>query len=118
MIILAQQFQIPGPSGSQTVVVPTVIPPELQGNLGTTGVKVFRTGLQLLFLGAVVLAVIFIIYSGIEWITSSGDPLRIQSAKKRLMYSIIGLVVVSLSFLIFNLLAAVLGKTSIQLLGG
>jgi len=98
---------LPAPSG---------IPASLQGNLGESGAKVLQTGLNLLFYGAVILAIVFIIYSGIEWITSTGDPNRIQSAKKRLLYAIVGLVVVSLAFLIFNLVAGVLGKSPGQLL--
>lgn len=117
MKYLAAGFQIPGDNGvPQTVPIPSGIPAGLQGGLQTSGKNVLTLGLNLLFYGAVILAVVMVIYSGIEWIISKGDPVRIQAAKSRLLYSIIGLVVVSMAFLIFNVLAGVLGKTTGQLL--
>ena len=100
------QFQIPG----GTLNAPTGIPPELQGGLAQSGKNILQTGLQLLFLGATLLAVIFILISGIQWITSSGDPDKISSAKKKLFYSIVGLVVVAGAFLIFNIVGSTLNK--------
>ena len=100
------QFQIPG----GTLNAPTGIPSELQGGLEQSGKNILQTGLQLLFIGATILAVIFILISGIQWITSSGDPGKISSAKKKLFYSIVGLVVVAGAFLIFNLFTSILGK--------
>lgn len=54
----------------------------------------------LVFAGA--LAVIAIIYSGIMYITSSGDPAKAESAKKNLIWAIIGVVVISLALVIVN----------------
>lgn len=116
LTMLAQQFKIPGTTGSEDVPIPSGIPSGLQGKLEDSGKHVFQTGLDLLFYGAVILATISIIYSGIQWITSSGDAGKIQRAKKRLFYAIIGLVIVVLAFLIFNIVAGVLGKSSTTLL--
>ncbi len=52
------------------------------------------------FLGAV--AVGFIIYGGITYITSSGDPQKAMKAKRILIYAIVGLVIVLLAFTIEN----------------
>lgn len=106
------QFTTPGGD----LPIPSGIPTSLQGNLEDSGSKVFQTGLDLLFYGAVILAMVSIIYSGIQWITSQGDLGKIQSAKKRLLYSVIGLCIVAGAFLIFNLVAGVLGKNSTELL--
>lgn len=59
------------------------------------------------FVGA--LAVIFIIISGIRYITSGGDPKQVEGAKKTMMYAIIGLIVVILSFFIVNFVATFAG---------
>ncbi len=48
------------------------------------------------------LAVIMIIYSGIRYVTSTGDQSRITAAKNTLMYSIVGLIVAILAFAIVN----------------
>ncbi len=98
---------LPAPSG---------LPANLQGDITTTGSKVFQTGLDLLFIVAALLAVLFVVFSGIEWVTSAGDPGKIESAKKRLFYAIVGLVVVAMAFLIFNFITGILGKNSADLL--
>lgn len=109
------QFKIPGEGGLREVPIPTGIPPELQGGLQESGKRILQTGLSLLFILAAVLAAISIIFSGIEWITSSGDPGKVASAKKRLMYSIIGLIVVAAAFLIVRIVITVLGVEGTQL---
>jgi hypothetical protein len=42
-------------------------------------------------------AVIFIIIGGIKYITSSGDPSNVSSAKRTIIYAIVGVVVVVLA---------------------
>ena len=87
------------------------------GNIPTggadTGQKILQIGLSLLFTLAVVLAVAFIIYSGIQWTMSGGDKQKIQQARLRLTFAIVGLIVVAASFFIvriaFTLLGAPLG---------
>ncbi len=61
----------------------------------------------LLFAGVV--ALILIIYSGIKFIQSKGDPQGVDSAKKTLTYAIIGLIIILLSFGILNIIAGVTG---------
>ncbi len=47
-----------------------------------------------------VLAIIFISWSGIQYITSQGDPGRVQSAKNGLRNSIVGLIISAGAFMI------------------
>lgn len=56
-----------------------------------------------------VVALIFIIWSGIQLITASGDTEKISGAKKTLTFAIIGLVFILLSFALFNGFFGVLG---------
>lgn len=44
-----------------------------------------------------VMSVIFIVYGGILYITSTGDPGRVKQAKNMIIYSLIGLAIVALS---------------------
>lgn len=96
------QFKIPTNSGQEQVVVPSGIPKQLSGGLDSSGKAFIQTGYQYLFLAALVLAVIFIIFSGIQFITSGGDSEKLAEARKRLIYSIIGLVIVLLAFVIVS----------------
>jgi hypothetical protein len=58
----------------------------------------------LTFLG--VIAVIMIIYGGMLYVTAGGAQEKVDKGKKILMYTIIGIVIIMLSFVIVN---AVLG---------
>lgn len=49
-----------------------------------------------------VVAVAFIIYAGVTFTTSAGDPTKVGRARKMLLYSIVGLIIVLLAFAIVN----------------
>jgi uncharacterized membrane protein len=52
----------------------------------------------LVFVG--VIALLFIIYAGFSFVTSGGDPKKVQGARQTMTFAIIGLIVVLLSFAI------------------
>lgn len=82
---------------------------------GGTGQKILQTGIELFFIAAVVIALIVMIFSGIQWITSGGDKQKLASARNRLVFAIIGLVVVFLAFFIIGVIGYVF---KVPLLGG
>lgn len=47
-------------------------------------------------------AVIYIIIGGVNYMTSSGDPNKTQKAKNTILYALIGLIICVLSFAIVN----------------
>ncbi|MCQ2571069.1 MAG: pilin [Candidatus Saccharibacteria bacterium] len=49
-----------------------------------------------------VVAVIFIIVGGVNYMTSQGDPGKIQKGKKTLISGIVGLIIVILAYAIVN----------------
>ena len=49
-----------------------------------------------------IVAVIFVIIGGVGYMTSAGDPAKLQKAKKTLIYACVGLVIVALSAVIIN----------------
>ncbi len=49
-----------------------------------------------------IVAVIFMIIGGVTYMTSAGDPAKLQKAKRTLIYAGIGLVIVALSAVIIN----------------
>lgn len=69
-----------------------------------------------LVLSAVV-AVFLIIYSGFQYVTSSGDKEKVDAARKRLTYAIIGLVFIIFSFTFITFLSQITGVGTNQLLG-
>lgn len=80
-----------------------------------TGAAVFQTGINLLFGLATFLAIVFLIFSGIQWMTSGGDAEKIATAKTRMKYALIGLVVVVASFFIVTTIAKIFGVSTINL---
>lgn len=64
---------------------------------------------NLLFSLATVLAVIYLMYGGIRWITSRGDRQAVDAAKKHITAAVIGLVVVVGAFFILNSVLGLLG---------
>lgn len=102
---------IPGSSGApgEQLVAPSGVPKALQGGLDTAGQSIFQTGINMVFIVAATLAVIVIMYAGIQWTMSGGDSQKIADARKRILYAVIGLVVAALAFFIVNTITVVLG---------
>jgi hypothetical protein len=91
----------------------------IQGTSGTTAINgaggmpeggpdalssIVGVGFQTLIVAAIFLALLNLIWGGFNWIMSEGDKTRIGKARERIVYSIIGLLVVFLSFLVINVI--------------
>lgn len=85
-----------GPSG-----IPT-------GGLESSGTNLIQLIISLLFTFGIILTLISIIYSGIQMIMSTGEKQKLQNSRNRLMYSIIGFIVILLAFLIRNIIVQLL----------
>lgn len=67
-----------------------------------------------LVLSAVV-AVFFIMYAAFQYATSQGDKEKVDGARKRITYAIIGLIIIFFAFGIVNVIAGITGVTPSQL---
>lgn len=70
---------------------------------GTTSFKQLALNIVnffLFFLGFI--ATIMIIYGGILYVTSGGEQEKIDKAKKILLYAIVGIIIILLSFAVVN----------------
>lgn len=88
-----------------------------QGDV-TTGEGVARLSCIWIVLGNVinaslvlagVIAVFLIVYSGVQYITSGGDKEKVDHARKRLTYAIIGLIFIFMSFFFLSLISQFTG---------
>ena len=79
-----------GCDNSSSNALPTVVQNLLNVVIGITGI----------------IAVIFIIIGGVQYMTSTGDAGKITKAKNTILYAVIGLVVVILAFAIVNFVIA------------
>ena len=64
-----------------------------------------------------VVALIMIIFSGIRYVTSGGDPKAVEGARNTLTWAIIGLVVIVLAYLIINFISVFTGVQCINFFG-
>lgn len=62
-----------------------------------------------LFLIAAFLAVAYLMYGGIKWITSRGDKMQVEAARKHIVAAVLGLVIVAGSFFALNVVFRLLG---------
>ena len=91
---------------------PLVEPPSSAVNAGTAPENVPTLVVRLLFIVAAALAVIYLILGGIRWITSRGDKVGVEAARKQIVAAIIGIVVVAGAFFILNVVFKLLGITN------
>lgn len=66
----------------------------------TTGQIIIERGIQLLFLFAILFALYHLIWGGIKWMRSEGDKQKVQAARDSIVYSVIGLLIVFLSYFV------------------
>lgn len=96
--------------GGESIQAPGGIP---SGGLSKVN-EIVRVGVTLLLIAAVIWALVFLIWGGIEWSSSSGDKEKLQKARLRLTYAIVGLLIALLSFFVLNLIGGFFGGTLIQ----
>jgi hypothetical protein len=73
----------------------------------------FANAIYWLFIMSGVVAIFFIAYGGIKYLTSSGEAKAVESARKVITWAIIGLVVIISSFMIVNVIADLTGVNCI-----
>src|SRR3989338_10858908 len=61
----------------------------------------------------IIAALAYLLYGGIKWITSGGDKAAVEAARNHIVAAIIGLIILTLSFVIVSLVMKVLGLPSL-----
>lgn len=79
-------------------------PSGLISGIGTSGnlLDFIRKALTLAITLSALVAVAFLVYSGVQYIIAAGDDSKIEKATKGITYSVVGLVVCFISALIVN----------------
>ncbi len=71
--------------------------------------KLVSNILTALFIIAIVVALIFLVWGGIKWIVSGGDKAKVEAARNTIIGGIVGLVLVFLAYFIVSLVAGLFG---------
>jgi len=104
-----------------TILGPNDKPISINGPRGiqTGGLDSAANAIRTLIAFAIVFAIVFalfmFIYAGWQWMTSAGDKQKLQQARQRITYAIIGLIVVFISFFIINILGQFFGVNLLRL---
>ena len=94
-------------AGNLTVIKPTNM------NIVDLGGAISK-GIQLMVGVAGILLFVFLVWGGIEWITSGGDKTKVENARNRITNALIGLAIVALAWAIQALLTNLFGLNSIE----
>lgn len=84
---------------NQQLVPPAGVP---TGGAGFTLNKIIGVGFDVLIVIAVILCLFYLIWGGINWIMSEGDKQKLNQAREKVLFAIIGIMVVFGAFLIIN----------------
>lgn len=87
---------------------PAIIAALSGGQTGLRGIVLTIVNFFLTFLG--LLAVIMVIYGGFLYVSSAGNEENVNKAKKILLYAVIGIVVIIVSFALVNTLLGAAGQ--------
>ncbi len=66
------------------------------------------------FVIAVILVFFYLIWGGIEWITSGGEKGKTESARNKITAAVIGLIILAAAFAILTLTLQLLGYADLQ----
>ncbi len=90
--------------------------PALQGPLSGVGGQggsalglLISNLIFLLFVGAFLMALFFLLLGGLQWITSGGDKNGLESARNKITNALIGLIIVGAVWAILMLIGKFLG---------
>lgn len=78
-------------------------------NIGT----LISAGVGLIIIIATILAFLYLVWGGVEWITSGGDKAGLEAARNRITNAFIGLVIVLAAWAIILLIQSFFGITII-----
>lgn len=105
-------LSLPGPSpGGYRIDAPGNAP---SGGLSTTGASTIQVAINLLLLASIIVFLLVFLWAAINWITSEGEKQKLQNARNKIVFAIVGLVVVLSAFLIINFIGSFL---SVKLIG-
>ena len=77
-------------------------------NIGTVMTVVARA-IYAIFIIAAIIALFFLIWGGIKWITSGGDKGKTESARNKITAAIVGLAIVASSYALMQIIAYFFG---------
>ena len=85
--------------GGQTVTPPSGVP---SGGIDVIA-KIVANAITIMIIIAVILSLFYLIMGGIQWTSSGGDKAKVQSARSRIIFAIVGLLVAMGAFFVVSI---------------
>ncbi len=77
--------------------------------------KLLTTGIQLFLVVAGIVTLIYLLWGGLDWITSGGEKEKLLKARQKIQNAFIGIIVIIAALVIFNvLMGTILGGKIVQ----
>lgn len=107
---LAMLASLAAPAVAMANNVVTLAAPDQYADVTTWTISRLAAALiNLILVGAGLVAFFFFLYGGLQWILAGGDKEGTEKARKRITSSLIGLVIIFSTFAFINLIAQLLG---------
>jgi hypothetical protein len=84
-------------------------------NLGQKPGQTIQAIVIFLIVLAVIIALMYLLYGGIKWITSRGEKTEVEAARNHIMAAVVGLIVVFVAIFIVSLIMSIFGISLNQL---
>ncbi|PIY94310.1 MAG: hypothetical protein COY68_02995 [Candidatus Levybacteria bacterium CG_4_10_14_0_8_um_filter_35_23] len=91
-------------NGQDWIITP---PNGVPGGGPGSGEFIIRFVIGSLLIGAILIALVFLIWGGLDYITSEGQKEKISRAKRKLTFAIVGLIIVFLAFFIVTFIGGI-----------
>lgn len=82
---------------------------KLGGEGGANIAKTIQNIVVFFIVLAVIIALLYLLYGGIKWITSRGDKTEVEAARNHIIAAIVGLIVVFLAVFILTIVLVAFG---------
>lgn len=102
---------IPGNGGTPSVQIQA--PEGIPSGPGYTIGSLSLTFIYVAMIIGIFLSLGYLVYGGIFWIQASGDKQKWDKARRIIVYSVVGLILMSTALVIVNVISAALGVHSV-----
>ncbi len=69
--------------------------------------------IEVMLVVGVLVALAYLVYGGFYWVQTRGDKENLDKARRKILYSIVGLLVMALSLVVVNVITNALGIESV-----
>lgn len=87
-------------------------PPQAIQNFGFGGLgisKFLSNTIALIYIIAIIVLIFMILWSAFEWLTSGGDKEKVESARRRLTYAFLGIILFAAAFAVIQIIGRFTG---------